>query len=267
MNLRRTASAVVVTVLLGGLAACGDDGDGEAAPPTTTSSTTAPSSTTAAEVTTTGPAGTSAPTTAGRRSCPAQALPSGATNVVVKPASGDYDGDGAADGLRSYLVGGAWHLRIEPAGGGAADVVVGGVAPTEDVRAIGGTRVDGDSGDEAFAVVGSGAATTIVGLFVLRSCKLEWATLGPDKAALAVGSSASHSDAIACSPPTLVTHSAVLDNNASTASVGAFDTTSITYRLDGITLTETGRTTGKVKSDEPAFSRFQSPSCGSLRLF
>ena len=208
--------ALVVLLVLA--AACGGDGGDEAAPTTTgpaaATSSTAPVSTSTTP-TTTGAAATSPSTTTGRKSCPAVGLPAGAADVVEKPASGDYDADGATDGLRSYRAAGTWHLRVEPAGGGAADVVVGEVAPGQDVRALGGARVDGDRGDEAFAIVGSGASTTIVGLFVLRSCTLEWATLGGVKAAFPVGGNVGSGGGLSCQPPDrVVVFETVLDQAA-----------------------------------------------------
>ena len=271
MNLRRMAPVMLVTMLLGGLAACGDDNE-TVAPPTTmppisTSAADAVTTTAPAAVTTTRAGGATTTTVAGRRSCPARALPAGATDVVEKPGSGDYDGDGAADGLRSYRAGGMWHLRVEPAGGGAADLVVGEVAPGQAVSALGGARVDGDRGDEAFAIVGSGASTTIVGLFVLRSCALEWATLNGDKAAFPVGGSVGSGGGLSCQQPDrVVVYETVLDQAATGSGEPVYAGTATTYRLTGATLARVSSATATLKTGDPDYLRYRSFACGSLRL-
>ena len=104
-------------------------------------------------------------------------LPADAT--AVSTATGDFDGDGAADELMMYRVPSSrddWHVRVVLADGYALDqqVAIGGPI-TIPSAAIGGADVDGDGADEAFVVVGSGAYTFWVGLyhFDKTACSLD----------------------------------------------------------------------------------------------
>ncbi len=173
---RSVVAAALSTILFVTTGWGGDDGEGADGQAAGTTASAAPTTTSSVPVTAAVPTTTTSPsttvrvtTTAGAESCPANPVPPGATMVTERPGSGDYDGDGHADGLRLYAVGGTWRLRAEPAGGGGADVEIGPVRPGETVRPLGGADVNGDGVDEGFAIVGSGASTDVVGLFVLRS--------------------------------------------------------------------------------------------------
>lgn len=259
--------AALSTILFVSPGCGGDDGDGTdgqagatSAGPSTTSSVPV----TAAVPTTTTPPTTTVrvTTTAGAHSCPANPVPAAATMVTERPRSGDYDGDGHPDGLRLYAVGGTWHLRAEPAGGGGADVEIGPVRPGETVQPLGGADVNSDGADEVFAIVGSGASTNIVGLFVLRSCRLQRVVLNADNATFAVGGSVGHSSALTCQTPNLVYYEAVLVQGSDSSYTGR----TTTFRLTGASLIALTSTTATVNWEDPSFARYVTSSCGGLRL-
>lgn len=192
--------------------------------------------------------------------CPAAAvaMPSTATDVTSGP--GDFDGDGRADRLSTYRVGGegAWRLRVELIAGGSAEVEL--PAAQVGVKALGGARLDVGTAEAAMAVVGSGAAGSNVGLFVLRSCRLERVTVGGTPAEFPVGSTATTKSGVTCQVPGLVIYSATTTDGA------RWQASSVSYLLLGTLLDEAHRATMALGSSDAALPAFGAFSCGSLRL-
>lgn len=239
---RRTAVLSVLVVAVAGIAACSDDGDDDA------STTTTEATTTTTEATTTT---TEAP------ACPAVSVPADAQEVTEFP--GDADGDGTDDELRTYRVGEEWHLQVELAADGGADLVLpsfgGGVG------LVGGADVDGDGTDEVWARTGSGASATIVGLARMSACALE-RVLFPtgELAEVPIGGSVGTTSGLECSANGLVTFTATLTDGET------YDVVATTYALDGSTLTEQGQETVQVNATDPDFVRYTSFTCGDLTL-
>jgi hypothetical protein len=202
------------------------------------------------------PSTTAAPVAA----CPAgQAAAAGATDTATAP--GDFDGDGRPDRLSTYRVAsaGTWHVREELAGGGASEVEL--PAAAQGVKAVGGAKLDVGTGDAAFVVVGTGAAGTNLGLFVLQSCKLARVNLaGGVPAEFLVRASATARAGVACQVPGLVVYS------ATTTDGQAYAASSVSYLLVGTLLDEAHRSTTPLAASDPALSGFGSFSCGTLKL-
>jgi hypothetical protein len=236
---RLLLAAALLAVALG---ACGDDDD--AAPETTTSA--APTTTDESTTTTAPPA------------CAPASVPDDA--VEVSEADGDVDGDGSGDVLRTYLSGADWHLQVELAADGGADLVVpsfGGL-----VGIIGGADVDGDGTDEVWLRTGSGASATIVGLARLVDCDLVRVTFAGDQLAeLPVGGSVGTTSGLECSGSTITAYTASLREGTT------YDVTGTEYTLDGSVLTESGTSTATVDAlDDAAFVPVSTFSCGDLVL-
>lgn len=194
MPARRLLICVAALALLA--AACGGD-DGDDSATTTTTGPGAGSSTTQ-PVTTDPSTSTSDPATPGTaQACPPVAVPGGATEVMS--ASGDLDGDGAADDVTSYRHGGAWRLQVSLVVGGA-DLAVDVVGPGA-LRAVGVADLDEDGTGEVVAVVGAGASAQIVGLFDFADCQLTAITLDGEPARFPVGASAQQASALECAGP------------------------------------------------------------------
>lgn len=177
------------------VAACGggDDGASSSAAPSTTVRPSATTTTRPTSSTLPMPSGSDgSPETA---SCPpVAALPSGATNVSTAPV--DFDGDGVADTLFVYDVGGTWHVRAEVASIGVDDQIVTDLGPA--MTAIGGATIDGDAAEEAWVKVGSGAPTDIITFFVFRQCGLQRVQLNNAPAQFPIGASVTHADGLHC---------------------------------------------------------------------
>jgi hypothetical protein len=192
--------------------------------------------------------------------CPAgPAVAAGATDTTNAP--GDFDGDGKPDRLSTYRIAGAgtWHVRADLASGGSAEAEL--PAGAQGVKAVGGAKLDVGGGDAAFAVVGTGAAGSNVGLYVLQSCKLVRATLaGGAPAEFPVGSSATTRSGIACQVPGLVVYS------ATTTDGQAYAASSVSYLLVGGLLDEAHRSLSPLGASDPALAGFGAFSCGSLKL-
>lgn len=238
---RPSALLAVLVVAVAGIAGCGDDGDDAA-------TTTTEATTTTTEATTTT---TQAP------ACPAVSVPTDAQEVTE--LSGDADGDGTDDELRTYRIGEEWHLQVELAADGGADLVLpsfgGGVG------LVGGADVDGDGIDEVWARTGSGASATIVGLARMSECALE-RVLFPtgELAEVPVGGSVGTTSGLECRDDGLVTFTATLTDGET------YDVVATTYALDGSTLTEQGQETLQVDATDPDFVRYTSFTCGDLTL-
>jgi hypothetical protein len=244
----------LVTALALILVACGGGHDDK---PTARTSTTARRSTTTLSP-------TSAPTTTAAAECGPVSVPKTATEVAT--ASGDVDGDGANDVLRSYLVGESdWHLQVALAAGGGADVAIATFSGGS-VSVLGGADVDGDGADEIWARTGSGASATILGLARFASCGLARVTFAAgDPAELPVGGSVGSASGLECA-----------SHVDPTADLTAYDATNTTddqyevrateYALNGTTLTQLGTKTTTATAGDDAFGRATSFACHGLGL-
>jgi hypothetical protein len=217
------------------LAGC--NGDGEDSAPTTRTATT-PS---------TPPAG-----------CPA--LANAAATVDASTGAGDFDGDGRPDRLVTgrSSAGGPWRVRMELAAGGGGEAEL--PAAAEAVRAIGGARLDVGPAEAAFAVVGANAAGVNLGLFVLRSCKVERVTLAGNPAEFPVRASAGARSGLGCQVPGLVAY------EATTTDGRFYQARTVSYLLVGGILDEAHRATSTLGADDPALKPYSAFSCGTLRL-
>lgn len=240
----RPRRALVALALVAALGACGDDDDGD-----TAAATTAPPTTTTTEATTT----TTAPP-----ACPSVAVPDGAQEVTE--LDGDADGDGADDELRTYRVAEEWHLQVELAAEGGADLVVPSFGGT--VGVVGGADLDGDGTDEVWARTGSGASATIVGLARLVDCELVRVTFATgDLAELPVGGSVGTTAGLACDDGSGVTaFTATLTEGTS------YDVAATSYRLEGTQLVEAGTEATTADATDESFLRYASFDCGDLSL-
>lgn len=199
-------------------------------------------------------------TTARSEACVAgPAPPSGPTDG--SGADGDFDGDGRADRLTAYRLAsaGAWHVRVEPASGGAIEAEL--PAAAEAVKALGGARLDAGSADAALVVVGRGAGAVDVGLFVVRSCRLERVAMADGTPAeLPVGAGAGVRTGLACQVPGVVAYSATSTDGR------AYQASTVSYLLVGNLLDEVHRSTSTLSADDPALTSYGTFSCGALTL-
>ncbi len=246
--------------------ACGNDQVPPASttvPPTTVPPTTVPPTTEAAPTTAALPTSTTAPTTTiAAPRCGQPAVGAGATSVTTK--SGNFDGNGAADTLRAYKLGDEWHLRVELDGGTAGgDVVVPGVDPGSGLKALGGFSLDENFVDEAFAVVGAGASSTLVGIFVFKDCALIRVTEKGSPAALSVGASVLNRSGISC---VLRTALQTLKDTAPPATGTPFTVVRSTYDLVGSTLVLANTSQTTIDSNDPALAPSAALDCGQLSL-
>ena len=174
-----------------------------AATTTTTevATTTVPPTTTAPSTTTTGVATTTTlpPAVTVPPICP-QAPPLAADAADATSVSADFDEDGLADLLRTYIVPseGRWHVRVEFAAGGSDDVQIVDSNMVGAARPIGGHDVDGDGTNEAFITVGSGASAVLVGLYDVAACDLTRVTVGTEPAVFPIGATIGNSSGLAC---------------------------------------------------------------------
>lgn len=246
--MRPRASAALVGLLALVAASCADDDPStvERAEVTTapsTTSTTEPATSTTAEP------------------CPPVTSPDGDD---AGSAAGDVDGDGAPDEVRATTTGSTWHLVAELGRGGGAVLeleVFGGP-----VGLVGPADVDRDGSDEVWARTGTGAATTIVGLFAAEGCDLTWVTL-PDgrRAELPVGGTVGTTSGVECPAdgPHLLVHTATYVGDGTE---DRYAVTTVAHDLDGAALRERERSTVEVSAQDEGFLRYTSFRCGDLVL-
>lgn len=245
MRLLRTALVVAAVAALS--SGCGDD---DPSATTTTTETTTTSTTDAAPTTATAPTTTTP-------ACGPVTLADGASEVTE--VAGDADGDGSLDRLRTYVSGDEWHLQVELAAGGGADLVI----PTfgGGVGIVGSADVDGDGAEEVWARTGAGASTTILGLARLVECGLVRVTSTTgEPAELPVGGSVGTTSGLECSGGGLTTFTASLREGTT------YDVVATTYALDGTALVPTDETTTVADALDDSFSRYATFSCGDLVL-
>ena len=198
---------------------------------------------------------TTAPPVAG---CPATALPPTATDSNT--VGGEFDGDGRPDRLQTYRVGpaGAWRARVELGAGGAVEAEL--PAGAGGVRPVGGARLDPTPAETALAVVASEPAGPTIGLFVVRSCRLERVTAGGRPAEFPIRSAGAARSGLACQAPGLVAYQAISADGRS------FQATAVGYLLIGNVLDEANRSSSTLGPDDPLLPRHGAFSCGGLRL-
>jgi hypothetical protein len=177
---------------------------------TTTPTTIATPSSTTGTATSPTTSPTTSTTTAPAACPPVAALPVGIVETAAEPI--DVDADGATDTVRSYAVSatpgaGDWHLRVELAAGGGADLTLPFDPLPAGVTVLGGTYVGSnvDPGPEGlrpmiFATIGAGASAAIVGLYRLSGCDLVVVqnTEFGAPAEFVVGASVMHTDGLRC---------------------------------------------------------------------
>jgi hypothetical protein len=244
--------AVVVLASVG----CGDD---EASPPTS-SSTTSVAPTTTAAPTSTSEAG---PSTSAALPCPATVSVPGDASAVTE-ATGDVDGDGADDVLRTFLQGDRWILQVEVAAGGGAELELG---PSDQggMGLVGAADVDGDRRDETWVRVGSGASTVILGLVGFVDCALVRVALDRGQPVeLPVGGSVGATAGIECRAE---------DVDADLTTFAAFHREEQTYEVTATqwalvdqVLVERSSSTSELEADDPDFLRATSFTCHDLTL-
>jgi len=243
------ALAIALSAVAGG---CGGDDDGQA--PTTTAEAT---TTTAAPEVTAGPTTTLATIPP----CPAVSVPAEASEVTE--LDGDVDGDGEADLLRTFLVGDAWHLQVEVAAGGGAELDLA-AADAAGVGLVGGADVDGDGRDEVWARVGSGASATILGLARYDTCALTRVTIAGSPAELPVGGSVGSAAGVECGSPGIDADLTVF--SALHRGDSQYDVTATEYDLQGTELLPGSSSTATVDAADDAFARSTSFTCHDLGL-
>jgi hypothetical protein len=239
------------------LAGCGGGDSGSDAARTTTGA-----------VPSTGGSGTSssvdAPTTADQERCPAVPQPPGAKDVVTMP-SGDVDGDGAADTLRSYGIGDGWHLQVVLAGGGGAELALTSSGAGA-MGAVGTADVDGDGRDEVWALTGSGASASIVGLVRFDACTLSRVTfVNGEPADFPVGGSVGAAAGLECAagadPDTDLTAYTASSSDGSHHAVTVTE-----YSLEGSTVVVQASTSTSAQAGDAAFARYTGFTCDDLQL-
>lgn len=205
MTGRSHAAAALLVAALLVASGCSSSSGGSARSGASTASS-APGGADASSSSTTTPPTTTTTTTTTATTAPACAdAPAPAAEVRATTASADLDGDGRADTVTVAGAGsddqpGPWQIVATLASGHrrAAPIVdADAVDLRQAVRVLGVAPVGGTP--TAFVVVGSGASTSVVGLFQLVGCDLARVTIGGTRpATLAVGGTVTHLDGIRC---------------------------------------------------------------------
>jgi hypothetical protein len=247
------AAVVALAVGLGAIVAgCGGDEDGSA-----TTTTAEATTTTAAPEVTAGPT----TTVATIPPCAAVAVPADASGMTELEA--EVDGDGQPDVLRTFLVGDVWHLQVQVAAGGGAELDLA-TADAGGVGLVGGADVDGDGRDEIWARVGSGASATILGLARYDACALVRVAIAGAPAELPVGGSVGSAAGIECRSPGVDADLSVF--SAMHRDESQYDVTATEYDLQGAELVPGTSSTSTVDAADDAFIRYTSFACHDLGL-
>lgn len=244
----RLAAAGLVVLLAG---ACTDDGGAPAAvAPTSTTPTTAASTTTTS---TTSTVAAPTETTAAGPACPGEAIPAEVDAAAVLDA--DLDGDGGPEAVTTYLAAdGSWHLHADAVDGSAVDEPLA-TGPLDDAHVLTAGDLDADGRAEVWVQVGTGAATTIVGLFHLDGCDFEPVGLDDQPAQFAVGGTVLLLQGVACGDDT-VTHLGATSEDGL-----VYTTLDLTYSLQGGQLVRTGDESGEVDADDPDLEPYSTFDC------
>ena len=181
-----------------------------------------------------GPPSPAAPSSAPRSSSPASS-PQATPPSLRTAAQGDVDGDGEPDEI-TYE---GQEAVVALSGGGVLRASTeADIAPDPPVTA-GVEDLDRDGRAEVFVKVGQGASTGF--LLVLRYDGTRLAALRTDGGPLllAFGGAATHGDGFSCTEA-----GTLLVRSASSEDGEAYALQTVTYRVSGHALSETGRTTG-----------------------
>jgi hypothetical protein len=141
--------------------------------------------------------------------------------LTAAACTGDDDGDGRADSTTTAADSDTTTTTSVSSTTSTSDAEATTTVPCEnppappaddgsgEARVLGRADVGGAPGDELFAVVGSGASVTLVGVFGLEGCVVHRLT-GPDggPATFAIGGTVTHVDGLRCDEATLVVLSA-----------------------------------------------------------
>lgn len=239
---RRAAS---VLLLLAALVGCGDE-------PVTTGARPSPA------VPGLSPSASPVPSPAPSPPRPSPAAASASPSVarVVPAAQGDVDGDGSPDEIAYQGV----EAVVVLSGGSTVRASTAADIDGEEPVTAGVEDLDRDGRAEVFVQVGQGASTGF--LLVLRYDGRTLAPLTVDGAPrlLAYGGSATHGDGFACAPDgSLVVRSATSEDGE------AYALETVTYRVQGRALVETGRDSGTAQGmDDPAVGAAYVMDCRSV---
>jgi hypothetical protein len=204
---------------------------------------------------------TSAAAGAAAARCPLPPLPGGVSGVTTK--AGDFDGNGVADTLRAYSVGGEWHLRVELAGGQSGDDLVVEVDPATGLKAVGGFNLGGSGADEALATVSSGPVAASIAVFAFTDCNLDQVTVNGRTATFVVEATAERRTGLRCVAGTGLQ---VL-NAEQRPRTTTFTTNRVTFNLVGSTLTQVNASAPETyPAGDPMLAPFGRLDCGSLAL-
>lgn len=249
---------IALSLLALPLAGCGQDEDSRLPAGAVVSLPAAPEpSPEASRPSTPEPPESPEPPTAPARTAPSATGPAVTAPAATGPAAqGDVDGDGEPDeityeGSEAVVAlsdGGVLRAGVE------ADIVL------EDPVTAGVEDLDRDGRAEVFVKVGQGASTGF--LLVLRHDGTRLAALQRDGAPLllAYGGSATHGDGFSCTDAgTLLVRSASSDDGE------AYALQTVTYRVRGDAVVETGRTSATgTGMDDPAVARAYVVDCRSV---
>lgn len=131
--------------------------------------------------------------------CPlGPAIPADAADLTEVAV--DLNVDGQLDSLQTYAVPSEdrWHIRVEFGGGGAFDEAIEGSNLVAPARPIGAVDLEEDGTMEAFAVVGSGAAVLLIGLYDVDGCAITRITIGGSPAVFPVGATVGSVSGLSC---------------------------------------------------------------------
>jgi len=143
------------------------------------------------------------------------------------------------------------------------DVTVANVGAGEAVKAVGGFNIDSDLTDEVFATVGSGAYTTLVGLWKVTGCQLARLTVKGELATFPVGASALNRVGLRCVAGTAVQALETQGNSSGTVFTGSLGN----YDVVGNTLVLANSSPPQVlAATDPDLVPYGRLTCGALSL-
>ncbi len=191
------------------------------------------------------------------------------TATVEAPV--DLDADGAPDLATTYvLADGSWHLRVDTSAGESLDSGLDVDPGPAGVRPLGSVDLNGDpSAEELLVVVGAGAATEIVALFVRDRCDLVQIKVVDVPITFPVGASVGAVGGLECldddgdgAMDTIVAWSGIANFEAGE---GVYDVDGVVYRVSGDQLEPVGDRRLRAQVGQADFVYGQL-SCGALSL-